>query len=296
MFKKLLVCAITVFFSLQYIVGAVPIFIEGAPSIDKGIFIPESYGIIEKSSFDKYLSSRFVVLLKDAHCNYGAQHNIARILEVLIKDYKIDLVAIEGAVGDLDYTRFDEMENEPAREKMADSFVKKGILTGPEYLRITKDGKLIFNIYGIENEKLYVENFVTFRQAINHQEEALIFIKELTRIVKNLKTRIYLKGLLEFDNKSVQYNENTLSLTDWIKELNLWAGKTGVELKEYPNIMLTLDSIALEEKIDFKRVEIERAEFLGDIEEILSTEDLKEIIQRSLSFRLGKISSCDYYE
>lgn len=296
MFRKVLLCAIAVFFSLQYIVGAGPIYIDNAPIIGKEIFIPESYGIIERSSFDKYLSTRFVILLKDAHCNYDAQHNIARILEVLVRDYKIDLVAIEGAVGLLDFTRFGKLENEFAKEKMADSLIKKGVLAGPEYLSIVKHGKLSFNVYGIEDENLYIENFVTLRQTINYLEETNLFINELNRIVKNLKDRIYTKKLLEFDNKSTKYYENVISLTDWVKELSNEAERHKITLKGYPNIILTLDAINLEDMINFKKVEIERSSALEDIEKVLSREDLKEMVSKSLQFRLGKIASKDYYQ
>lgn len=296
MFRKVLIYVITVFFFLQYIGGAVPIYIEGTPSIEKEIFIPESYGVIERSSFDKYPSSRLVVLLKDAHCNYDAQHNIARILEVLVRDYKVDLVAVEGAVGFLDYTRLEKLENEIAREKMADTFVKKGILSGPEYLKITKDGRLLFNIYGIEDEKLYIENFIAFRQTIDHMEETFAYINELDRVVKSLKKKIYLPGLLEFDNKATQYYENAISLTDWVKELKAYGDKLGMTLKEYPNILITLDSIELEDRIDFKKVELERASAIGELEKVLSQEELKEMVTKSLQFRLGKIFSKDYYK
>lgn len=295
MFKKVLLCAITVFFSLQYIVGAVPIYIENVPTISKEIFIPESYGVIERSSFDKYLSTRFVILLKDAHCNYDAQHNIARILEVLVRDYKVDIVAIEGAVGFLDYTRFEKLENEIAREKMASDFVKKGILTGAEYLKIAKDGKITFSIYGIEDEKLYMDNFVAFRETIEHLGETLIFIDEVNRIVKSLKLRIYPEGLLAFDNKSTEYYENIMSLTDWVKNLKEESDRIGILMKDYPNILLTLDSVALEKGIDFKKVEIERAEAINSLEKILAEEDLKGMVQKSFLFRLGRIASKDYY-
>lgn len=294
--KRILIIFTIFCFLAQNTVAGLPIYLENVVSINKKIFIPESYGIVEKSSFDKYSSQKFVFLLKDAHCNYDAQHNIAKILEVLVRDYKIDMVAMEGAVELLDYNKFETLPNDTAREKTADTFVKRGILTGPEYLKISKDGKLAFNIYGIENEKLYMENFIMFRQTIEHLEETELFIGELNRIVKNLKEKIYTTELMEFDDKAASYYENAFALTDWIKELNVQAGRTGMELKGYPNFMLTLDSIILEEGIDFKKVEEERAVALNNLEKVLSQEGLKDMLEKSLQFRLGKIAAVDYYK
>lgn len=298
MIKKGFIIFITVLFTLEYELGAVPIDIQNAPPLSKNrdVFIPESCGVIEKSSLDKYLSSRLVVLLKDAHCNYDAQHNISKILEILVRDYKIDLVAVEGAVGLLNLDRFGKLGNENARDKMADEMVKRGVLTGPEYLSITKYGKLSMSLRGIEDEKLYIENFKEFRNTIGSLEEAQLFINELTRVVKNLKEKIYSAELLEFDGKGEKYRDNTMPLTDWVKELKLEAGKRVVPLKDYPNLQLTLDAVSLEEGIDFKRVDSERNELITSLEKVLSKEELKEMITKSLQFKLGKIASKDYYE
>jgi hypothetical protein len=268
-----------------------------SPSLDaekiKDLFIPESFGsIVKKWEPEPIENNKSVILIQDAHCNYEAQHNIAKILETLVRDYKIDLVAIEGAAGDIDLSRFGKLADTKAKEKVTDIFVKRGIVTGPEYLRITKYNEAPFGLYGIEDGELYVKNFISFRNSISNSKDTQYFIDELSTVVNNLKDKIYSKELFEFDNKICSYNSNEVSLTDYVKELNK---RKSICNKKYTDFCRVNRSITLEERIDFKKVEKEREQLIRNIEKGLPKEELEEFVKKSLLFKLGKVSSVEYY-
>lgn len=259
------------------------------------LFIPENYGTIIK----KYLpdcpidNKKRIILIQDAHCNYEAQHNIARILEILARDYNIDLVSVEGASGDLDLSEYGRIEDEKIKEKATDIFVKKGVVTGPEYLAITKYNKLPFGIYGIEDGELYVKNLISFRNTISNLKETGVFIKELIRVSEQLRGRIYNKELLQFTEQEEKYYDNELSLTDYCRLLKTRV--EGLKIEDFSNFNLVINSIQLEEGIDFNKVEAERNELIKTLEKTLVKEDLEQLVRESLGYRLGKLSSYDYY-
>ncbi|HID26469.1 MAG TPA: hypothetical protein EYP22_01275, partial [Methanosarcinales archaeon] len=112
------------------------------------IGIPKDIGTIK----DRYKGKdpRFIIHIQDAHCNYEAQKNISRIVETLYKDYNINLISVEGADGYVDTSWFKAFPDVEIRREVADYFMKKGEITGVEFLSITEDYPI--KIYGAENK------------------------------------------------------------------------------------------------------------------------------------------------
>jgi len=262
--------------------------------------IPEQYGRIEKqsqttkdpSALQLFSSSApTVVLVKDAHCNYEAQKNIMGILETLVRDYKTGLVCVEGAAGDL--ARLPELQNatknDKVKDKVTDKFIKNGYLTASEALAIRKGDKLPFTIRGVEDKELYLKNVCSFRSVYRGHTEALETIAALKEVTNALKPKIYNEELLKFDVKAQEYKTDKIGLIDWIKIL----GKNEAHGK---NVNLLMRAVALEEMVNYEKVETERARLLKYLEQRLTKEDLQELVQKSLYFRLGKITSAEYYK
>ena len=91
---------------------------------------------------------RLIVHIQDLHTNPEAELNLAKILELLLKDYNMDLVLSEGAVGKVDTSSVSSFPDQAIREKVSRIFINSGELTGEEYLSITKYPEL--PIWGIE--------------------------------------------------------------------------------------------------------------------------------------------------
>jgi predicted unusual protein kinase regulating ubiquinone biosynthesis (AarF/ABC1/UbiB family) len=303
---KIITWPMAIIFLCQNITWAEPRVNNGLQNMNfetkSSIFIPEQYGKIENlihnSSFNiQNLSTRpVVVLIKDAHCNYEAQTNIVKILDTLICDYKIDLVCVEGASGKIEADVFQSMPDNKAREKACDKFMKNGYLSASEVLSISRGDKLPFSIWGVEDTGLYFEDLKLFRQTISNSNEAMRFVEIGLQTLEILKDKIYNSRLKEFDNKYKQYERNEASLTDWIKYL--WQ-QIKLNFKGRPrdtkNLCLILKAVILEEKIDFKKVEDDRNAVIKKLENTLPEEDLKILVEKSLLFKLGKVSPAAYY-
>ena len=256
------------------------------------IHIPESYGIIERSMV--YMKSPMVILLRDAHCNYEAQYNLVNILKHLSIEFRQKeplLVAVEGASGPMDLTQFSEFPDKDAKEKALDEFVRKGYVTGPQFLKIVEKENIPLEIYGVETPYLYTKNYKAFREVLD-RKETLEYIEKLSGIAKKLKEKHYSQKLLELDENATAYRKNELNLTDWVRCLGR---NRSTEYRNQKNFDLILQSIKLESQIDFKEVESERKRLIQNLEKSLVKEDLKELVSQSLLFRLGKLSIEEYY-
>lgn len=99
------------------------------------VVVPRDFGLV-KSKFNGN-SGKLIIHIQDAHCNYEAQSNIVKILEGLIKNYSLGLVSVEGADGFIDTSWFKAFPDDEVRKEVADYFMKKGEITGPEFLSIT---------------------------------------------------------------------------------------------------------------------------------------------------------------
>lgn len=262
------------------------------------LHIPESYGKIEKvnnsnESNSPTQESPQVVLIRDVHCNYEAQSNIAKILNILINDHKIDMICIEGTDGGVDPSRIAAYcDDSKIRQKVTDRYLRNGLLTASEALSINRGVKPGFTIWGVENLRLYLKDYQAFRRTIETNGETTHFVKILSYIISHLKKKLYPEKLQKFDSEINKYEINEIPLTNFIKFLTLTKTLTP---RGYPTLDLVLRTIALEEKIYFEKVENERSALIKHMEQQLSKEDLRELIQKSLLFKLGKISQADYY-
>ncbi len=119
------------------------------------IHIPSELGRVIEVYENQGEGDRLLVLIQDLHTNPEAQFNLAKMLELLIKDYGMNLICSEGAEKEIDASKISRFPDSEIREKVAKIFVNSGELTGEEYLAITKYPDL--PIWGIEDKDIYTE-------------------------------------------------------------------------------------------------------------------------------------------
>jgi hypothetical protein len=140
---------------------------------------------------------RIVLHVQDAHCNYFAQHKIYDILDYFCMEYGIDLVNLEGGIGEYNLDIFTSILNPEVRKKVSDRFVNTGEVNGAEFFAINNTDKV--KLWGIEDKNLYLENLKVYRDSLIHKKEVEKYLKELTHILNNLKRHIYSSELLKID-------------------------------------------------------------------------------------------------
>jgi len=116
-----------------------------------GVAVPKDIALT-KEVFKSTAGDKTIINIQDAHASFAAQESIVSILDSLVTNYDLKLVAIEGSEGYIDTSILKTFPNEEIREKTAKYFMKKGKLSAGEFFSITSDKEIA--LYGIEDKPL----------------------------------------------------------------------------------------------------------------------------------------------
>ncbi len=266
--------------------------------------IPEQYGRVEQEADEKLFrirskevgreqaGDRVVFLIKDAHCVFEAQKNIGRIINLLNRDHQVDLVCVEGASGLVQPEILAVSPDEARRRQVADKYLKNGYLTAAEAIAMVAGKECSFQIRGVENLDLYLKDLEVFRNVYEGSQTADTFFRFCSRMVHNLKEKLFSPSALVFDKRIMAYRSKGTTLSETIFYL---AEFNQQRLSEYPELHLIFRTIQLESAIDFTKVEEERIDLIRTLESSLEKEEVSSLVKHSLLFKAGKISSYTYY-
>jgi len=269
--------------------GVRPVTIPAYEQFDFDAFhLPRGLGEIKdawKTSETIGKEDRVVIHIQDAHCNYDAQKKISDIIEYLHNNYGVSTINLEGGEGAYDLAAFTDIQDKVVREKVADYFVRQGLVNGAEYYAINNGADSQVKLWGIEDTDLYLENLNVYRDFLKHKQRAELYLKQIESVLNALKKNIYSDALLEFDEQYAQYKESTLELKDYIAYLSRKAHKKTLNTKFFPNVYLLAKSLEEENNIDFKRAEKEREILIYKLGKRLSKNSLKELLEKTAALK-----------
>lgn len=254
--------------------------------------LPEYLGQI-KDSWKSSSQKSVVIHIQDAHCNYAAQHKISEILEYLRMEYGIETVNLEGGTGDYDLSIFTGIKDKTIRQKTADYFVKEGLVSGAEYYAINNPERV--KLWGVEDANLYLDNLKVYRDSLTNKAAIDKHLNALSRILSNLKIKIYSQELLEFDSKYSQYKAGNLKFKDYLSGVLDLAGRKTIDIKQFKNIYLLHRALSDESGIDFKKANFQRDDFIDKLRKKLSRKSLEELAIKTVEFKSEKISQKEFY-
>lgn len=236
---------------------------------------------------------KMIIYIQDAHCHFQAQMNIAKILENLMSRYTLSLVAVEGTAGLIDTTSLAGMGGKASKEKILQYFMKKGKITGPEYLSIMR--KYFFTLYGIEDEKVYDQNVAAFQKLWPYHVKIQKTYRHLQKMLDPLKEKIYSKRIKFLAGCWDRYHSGEISFVDFSKTLSEeFEKKDGIKDdqsklgEKCPTWMKFLEEILIEKKINLKSLEDEERLLIKKLSPLLSKDEMKELISAQLQVRLNK--------
>ncbi|MFA6320856.1 MAG: hypothetical protein WCY36_03260 [Candidatus Omnitrophota bacterium] len=234
-----------------------------------------------------------VIHIQDAHCNYDAQHTIANIIEYFNKEYGVNQINLEGGAKDYDLSAFTGIKDKRVRERVADHFVKEGVVNGAEYFAVNNPEKA--SLWGIEDIKLYVENLKVYRDSLEHKADIDRLVKNLSYILSNLKMKIYSKELLEMDLKYNQYKSGNVEFKDYMNYLVANSKDKLIDIKSFPDIFLLNQVMKQEGEINFSKANNQRDELIDKLQKKLSKNNVKELVAKTVEFKAGIISQEEFY-
>ncbi|MDH5173944.1 MAG: hypothetical protein OEW43_01655, partial [Elusimicrobiota bacterium] len=284
--------------------------------------VPSQYGTVKEvhtqgsSNKPQGMENRLIIHIQDAHSSPEAQLNSANILKYLQKGVAKEstlplLICVEGYSGLVDTTLLSIFPEKKIKEEVASEFLEEGKITGEEYFAITGNEKaLAVNIYGVEDKRAYEKNLKAFDQGISSGESLRNYLRKVGKEINPLKARLYNKKLKDLESKIESYQKKRISLTEYSQYLyrlsygNVAAERSSAKKSKanalplqakYPNFQLFVQASKLEEKIDFSRVDSERSKYIRELSSKLTNDELSDLLVMSLDYRLGKVTSAEYY-
>ncbi len=252
--------------------------------------ISEGYGFIGKKYVGK--GKKKIIHIRDLHCHFQAQMNISRLLYDLNRSQNIDLILVEGAQGVVDTSALAKFPQEAIKQQVLAEWVKKGQVTGPEFLQITRLKDEV-DIFGIDDVTWYLRNYKAYRDTYGNSQ-ARQTVKFFLNWFNHLSKHIYQKRLLELCQLQKDHLINQISFTDYLKRLQALLPEP--DFKSIPNLKLTFEIWKKTKAVDLKKVEEERLKMLADIEQSGVKEDVDVILTKSLEYRMGKLSTVEYFD
>lgn len=106
---------------------------------------------------------------------------------------------------------------------------------------------------------------------------------------------MFSEELRQLEEKSSNYEDGAISLVEYCQYVKEMAYKKGLNLRSYPYLTTFSETARLEKEINFKQAESERNAFVKDLARFLDEKQVKELINKTVVFKSGKITPKEYY-
>ncbi len=263
--------------------------------------LPSELGNIQKSWSDLSRDSApWVIHIQDLHVDVQAQKHISQILERIYGFLESNapgeiekgiLIGMEGATGPIDSEFFSSFPERQIKEDAADYFLSKAKFTGPEFFSIIHP-EWKPEIFGIEDEKIYLENKEAYQSCAAFQKQAKQWLK-----ICETKNRDFLKNISSekqsFLKKYRSYQKGNISFKSYLNFL--FKMSHSVQISSFPNLTRFQKMMQLQKELKPEKIEKERNLLNEKLSQQLPREELQEWIRKGLEYRLGRIKDDVYF-
>ncbi len=226
---------------------------QKAPADMANLAIPETLGKIEERFQGQ--GKRWVINIQDVHAHFGAQENIAAILEHLNEIYGLRLVAYEGGWSNSSFSETWELP--PSREKqlVLRTLLEEDVITGAAFAAMTS--KMPIMLHGVEDADLYKKNLKVYLEFLNQKEAVEKQAADFQASLARQKTSVYNAGLLQFDRELLKFREDPKTAEKFFPRLLSQAQASGLDLDSLPQLRLFHQITSLEKSIEKDKLKSE---------------------------------------
>ncbi|MBF0253047.1 MAG: hypothetical protein HQL29_04445 [Candidatus Omnitrophica bacterium] len=258
----------------------------------KNIEVPNDLG--KKSSVITNGTGETILNIQDAHSSLAAQHSIVGLIDSLVKNYNLDLIAVEGSTGYVDTSLLKTFPDEGIRNTTANKLMEDGLMSAAEFYQITNDEKEV-EIYGVEDQELYRENIKSFRDVAGNMSERLASTGALIAQLDLLAKAMYPGELYTLEENARKHRDSSLSFSDYWTYVDAVSTNLKIDISSYTEIPKLLESIKLEKEINFNEANNERKQLIKELTDMLEARELETLVSKSVLFKQEKISQADYH-
>jgi hypothetical protein len=252
------------------------------------------FGTIREIHLSRKAHSPFIIHVQDVHGYVDAQQNIAGLIGELADHRGVNLVGVEAADGAFALEDLRRYPDTDVKERVASWAIKKDLIGGAEMSGIVADQPL--TLWGVEDPALYAGNVRAVKECLLRRSEALAFHEDLSSRLGRLKAVVYSEEMKKYDENLLLYQEHRRGLADYLSHMESQSqGGRKAIVGMYPNVGRLLDAFDREAELDFKRVERERVLLVEQMADRLDERTLNGLMQESLAYRAGQVTSGAYY-
>jgi hypothetical protein len=250
------------------------------PHLCKTQLISGNNGLISDSHFTG-ANNDAIIHIQDAHGLYSVQMAIFHIINELIDKYQLDIVAIEGGVGQLDTAPYSLRPNDETKVKVLQTFMKSGRLDGPGYAHMMSHSG--FTFWGAGDAALHDRNEQALAKVREDGTSNIHLYNTFKGIIECIKAEAYSGELLMLESQIFAYKREELAFQDYLLYLLECLRAQGIDEISFPTFLHMVDILkhkkakanGLDHRLLFSEVE--------DIEEKLKESYITNDDQRELS-------------
>jgi len=255
------------------------------------------HGAIREVYLSEKRDAPFVLHIQDAHDVEEAQRNIASMIRLFQESRGVKLVGLEGASGEFLLEPFRAYARPDVRLGVADYLLRSDYIGGPEYAALTLPRAPV--LWGVEDTALYEGNIRAYQDSVGNIDAIRVFIRDMEADIARWKGIVYSPKLKEFDGHFLAHAEGREGLGEYARYLVAaydGEGPRPVRAGDaYPNVRLLVEAVGQERSLDFRKVEEEQVRLVKEMCSVLSESRLNDLVQKSLLYRMGRMSYEGYY-
>ena len=269
-FLKFISAALVISFVGQEIGFAAPDGMAPKPLAKFNFSLPESVALID----EKYTApngDKSIILIRDAHTNESAELNIAKAIDLILKDNgkskiengNIKHVFLEAGTGNDSLSYLRRFATPEKREQVARSFLRRGLIQGPDYLDLTSDKA--FSLWGVEKKPLYWEGLRLYRDLKKDRSFLNDSLDRLKRAKKTLVVRLWNSSLQKMDARRDAFLSGQISAADYLADLLSKSADLHLPMDLFPQLLKLASMKAKEKEINLEKASAEQARLIASL-------------------------------
>ncbi len=248
------------------------------------------YGSLRSATVPPNVENPPVVIhIQDVHLNAEAQANIGKTMQALVDRGAVDLVALEGAFGEIDLERFRAFPHKDSTRAAADFLLREQKISGPIHAALVSE-KEIPPLVGVDDRGLYQANADAYRRAAGRMEKDKSDWRSRADGLAARKRRVFNPELLAFDDAMERFHSGNENLGDHVRRLtSLPAPGPFPETEKFSR------ALEIERSLDFDEVERQRAALVRDLTGRLDRDQIDALTRLSAAYHLGSVRYAEFY-
>ena len=173
--------------------------------------LSEDVGSVRKIISPSHSNGRIVIHIQDIHRNREAQTNIGKTVQELINQKTVDLVALEGAFGPMDFSWYRAYPHQDAVKAVADYLLQDNRISGPVHAALRlRSGQALPVFVGVDEKNHYDANVEAYRRAAPLVASLKKTTEQKFHELREMKAHTFNPALKDFDDHVRAYRNGSL--------------------------------------------------------------------------------------